>query len=290
MVIHHSEAYPYQPGGVLARRRYAPVVSDGTRILVGSGTRTLAQMQAWRNSLDANMLRFFTAASITNAGQKLAIANLISALKAAGLWSKLFALYPFVGGNATAHAQNLLSASYPITWAGGITHDPNGVTGNGTTGTGLCTGLGGVSAMTVSNASIGVYARSDGSSGNRLALGAIAGGNAIVLRPRHSDAFDFAIGTLVNSGPSATTAVGLKGFSSNGTIHAYERGSDIGTSRAATGTKPAAEIYLLSIDGAQDFSTANLAAAYAGAYLTAPENATLNEIIQDYQTALGRNV
>src|SRR5205085_1059836 len=73
--------------------------------------------------------------------QKTLVNNLVVSLKGAGLWTKLKAIYPYVGGSATAHKWNLkdprvLDAAYRITWSGGVTHNANGVTFDGSTGYG----------------------------------------------------------------------------------------------------------------------------------------------------------
>lgn len=88
---------------------------------------------------DADALAFINAAGITNSTQIGAINNLVSDLKAYGLWSKIIAFYPFVGGTASAHKFNLvnpqdLNAAYRLVFNGGITHNASGITGNGTNG------------------------------------------------------------------------------------------------------------------------------------------------------------
>jgi hypothetical protein len=58
-------------------------------------------------------------------------------LKSTGVYSKMKAMYPFVGGTAASHAINALtSTQYTITWFGGMTHGVSGSTGNGTNGYG----------------------------------------------------------------------------------------------------------------------------------------------------------
>lgn len=92
-----------------------------------------------KEDVDANT--FFTAAGITDPTQKSAVTSMVIALKAAGLWTISKAIYPFVGNAAASTKYNLkdprdLDAAYRIVWAGGVTHDSNGVTFNGTTGVG----------------------------------------------------------------------------------------------------------------------------------------------------------
>lgn len=68
----------------------------------------VAQLQRWRHI------------AITN--------NLVTGLKTDDIWSLLTALYPFVGGTASAHSINLKnSGQYQITWNGVVLHDSGGV-------------------------------------------------------------------------------------------------------------------------------------------------------------------
>ena len=60
-------------------------------------------------------------------------------LKGYGLWTKMKAIYPFVGGTATTHKWNLKDprdsdAAFRLTFSGGWTHSANGADPNGTTG------------------------------------------------------------------------------------------------------------------------------------------------------------
>lgn len=92
-------------------------------------------------SLDPDAQAFITATGITNAVQVNAINQLVINLKLDNLWSKCVAIYPLVGGTATTHKYNLKNplddnAAFRVTWNGGVTHDSNGITGNGTNGYG----------------------------------------------------------------------------------------------------------------------------------------------------------
>jgi hypothetical protein len=56
---------------------------------------------------DVDALAFIAAASITDSTQQSAIDTLVKSLKSANIWTKMKALYPFVGGTATTHKFNL---------------------------------------------------------------------------------------------------------------------------------------------------------------------------------------
>ena len=89
-------------------------------------------------SWDADALAFITAASITDVTQKSAVNTLVTSLKTNGIWTKMKAIYPMVGGTAISHKFNLkdardLDVAYRLVFAGGWTHSSNGALPNGTT-------------------------------------------------------------------------------------------------------------------------------------------------------------
>lgn len=66
--------------------------------------------------------------------QGTAVNNLFVSLKSAGLYSKMVAMYPFVGGTANSHAINACNiGTHTITFFGGWTHNSSGITANGST-------------------------------------------------------------------------------------------------------------------------------------------------------------
>jgi hypothetical protein len=83
-------------------------------------------------SIEVN--NFIFNAGITNATQQSALNTLVNTLKTANIWTKMKAVYPMVGGNATSHRYNLVNTSnYLLTFNGGWTHSASGATPNGTT-------------------------------------------------------------------------------------------------------------------------------------------------------------
>jgi hypothetical protein len=94
---------------------------------------------------DLDAQNFFTrviaAGGILSANEQLAIDVFVKQMKAEGLWTKMKAIYPMVGGGngitvqrQSACSQNLKSTSFTGTFSGGWTYSSNGVQGNGTTG------------------------------------------------------------------------------------------------------------------------------------------------------------
>lgn len=89
--------------------------------------------------LDVDASAFITAAAITDATQQSAIDTLVTGLKTDGIWTKMKAIYPFIGGTASSHKYNLkdprdLDAAFRLSFLGGWTHSSLGSTANGTNG------------------------------------------------------------------------------------------------------------------------------------------------------------
>lgn len=80
---------------------------------------------------DADAAAFIAAAGITNQTQQVAINSLVVTLKNYGLWSKMKAAYPMVGGTAAAHKYNLVNpadtdAAFRLVFSGTWTHSATG--------------------------------------------------------------------------------------------------------------------------------------------------------------------
>jgi hypothetical protein len=85
--------------------------------------------------LDPDAQAFLTAASISDATITSAINTLVLDLKANNLWTKMKAIYPFVGGTASTHKWNLkdpqdTNAAFRLVFFGGWTHSSLGATPN----------------------------------------------------------------------------------------------------------------------------------------------------------------
>lgn len=90
------------------------------------------------NVPDADADAFIVAAGITDQTQINAISQLVADLKGYAIWSKMKAIYPFVGGTASTHKWNLkdprdLDVAFRLVFTGGWTHTNNGALPNGTT-------------------------------------------------------------------------------------------------------------------------------------------------------------
>lgn len=87
---------------------------------------------------DSDAQAFISAAAISNTTQKDAINQLVLDLKAAGIWNRMVAIYPFIGGTASSHKWNLkdprdLDAAKRLVFSGSWTHSENGALPDGST-------------------------------------------------------------------------------------------------------------------------------------------------------------
>jgi hypothetical protein len=114
-----------------------PGLSRTVALDQGSITFTGQDMTATQVDADAEAL--ITAGPITDSTEQSAWRTLVAGLKADGLWSKTLAIYPFLGSSAGTtkyNGKNPLdtNAAFRLTMYGGLTHDSQGVTGNGSNG------------------------------------------------------------------------------------------------------------------------------------------------------------
>ena len=136
-------------------------------------------------SNDADAQAFIDAAGITDATQQSAINTLVTDLKGYGIWTKMKAIYPFVGGTSSTHKWNLkdprdLDAAFRLVFAGGITHSSTGALWNGTNGY-ANTYLSPATSLTTSSGHFSYYSRSNPANAAQYEMGTseVIGGLAV---------------------------------------------------------------------------------------------------------------
>jgi hypothetical protein len=125
---------------------------------------------------DPDAQAFFTASGLTGATELNAVNQLVLDMKAYGIWSKMKAIYPFVGGTAALHKWNLkdpqdTNAAFRLVFNGGWTHSATGALPNGTNGyanTFLAT-----SAIGLNSGHISFYSRSNLAQASSIEIGAL---------------------------------------------------------------------------------------------------------------------
>lgn len=247
---------------------------------------------------DPDAAAYFAAAGITDSSQKSAYSAFVTALKGYSIYSKLFALYPFLGGTASSHKWNAINpvdsdAAFRIVWNGGVTHSANGVQGNGTTGYGDTKFVPSTSGFTTTSGSLGIYIRTNAAGGYDFSAsnGAGSSSNAVIARYT-GDNFFVGYGSL--TAVANTDSRGLFCCVRNGASN--NEGFKNGTRVINTASGQSLQSSALTIcadnraGSYTEYSSRQYALAYIGQGMSTTEQANLYTAVQAFQTALGRNV
>jgi hypothetical protein len=256
---------------------------------------------------DADAQAFITAAAITDATQQSAIDTLVTGLKTDGLWTKMKAIYPFVGGTATSHKFNLkdprdLDAAFRLVFSGGWTHSSTGALPNGTNAYADTKFKPSTNGLLYNNNHISFYSRTTAANGSTgfydLGSGNDAATDSLSIWSRRSantagydssgipanritfsntDGKGFYLGTAPN-----TTAKFFKNGISQGSLTL--------TNQAITNANTYIGAFLNSTSLAIYYSLKEQAFASLGNGLTDTESANLYTRIQAFQTTLARQV
>jgi hypothetical protein len=242
--------------------------------------------------LNPDAQAFITATGITNPTEISAINTLVNDLQGYGLWSKMKAIYPFVGGTSTTCKYNLkdprdLDAAFRLVFNGGWTFASTGATPNGTNGY-ADTKLNSFTNLTQTSISFGIYYRTV--VGGTPIEGTYTG-DALSISPRGTDTY-FSVGAYAVIGIS-DTSLGFKAVSRNGSsVKSYINSTQIGSGTSANDC-PNLTIYLgaLNFNGSSGFYSSNQEAfAFIGDGLTDTEASNFYTAVQAFQTTLGRQV
>jgi hypothetical protein len=261
---------------------YTAVQTFQTTLGRSIGTQTVS---------DADAQAFVTAASITDQVQATAINNLVIGMKADGLWTKMKAVYPFVGGTATSNSYNLKdTAQYQITWNGGVTHSSTGVTFNGTNGFGN-TGLNDSTILNIDNKHISMYQRNVLVSFTGSSMG-ISNSNRFYLDFGGSNYSTLGMSQSPFAVQTPQRGMFVMSKTANGSFKYFQNAL---TPVTKTGTNNAQNLnYFVgaSNNGGSgvDYTSANLAFVSLGDGLTDTEVTDLRTRVQAFQTTLNRQV
>lgn len=255
-------------------------------------------MMAGGIPLDPDAQAFLNAAGITNATITTAIDTLVIQLKTIGVWTKLKAIYPFVGGTATTHKFNLknpadTNAAFRLAFVGGWTHSVNGVQGNGVNAY-ADTKLNELLVLTTNNEHISIYSRTN-IANNGCDMGVSDGAGS------GTNIFSFLSNTFFarvhDNGAGITNTAGSLGhFISNrvglSQVRAFQNGVLKLLNNASTNLKVNQNftISALNFGSFGNFSIRQIALASIGDGLTDTEAANYYSAVQAFQTTLGRQV
>jgi len=266
-------------------------------ILGGNTGIYLASLTPPTPAVDPDAQAFITAASITDPTQQSAINQLVVDLKGYGVWTKMKAVYPMVGGTSTSTSYNLVNtALYQISWSGGVTWGVNGVQFGGVNGYGN-TGLNQSSVLSQNSQHISFYSRTN-TDGNFSEIGLKSSGSAYTLiQTKYSNIFVGAVNEFYNFADNSANANG-QGFYVGNRIGAtvrnnWKNGSKVHTSSSTSQTQANFNFFVGALNNAgtaSAYSNKQCAFASIGDGLTDTEAANFYTAVQAFQTTLGRQV
>jgi len=250
---------------------------------------------------DTNAQAFITATGITDSTQQGAIDVLVKGLKTDLLWTKMLAIYPFVGGTATTCKFNLKNPvdtdlGHRLNFVGGWTFSNNGVQGNGTTAY-ANTFLAPSTHWTLGNSSISHYSRTNSvDAGTPYGTKTGAANSSLYLT--------FSVGTsnILHNTNSAFTLSPIPTTSATNLIHSRINTTQVnaglnGTMATYTNSEGQLSNHPIYLGARNDNNTSinlyysrQMAFAHIGTGLTTAECTLLYNRIQTFQTTLGRQV
>lgn len=262
-------------------------------------------------SFDADALAFITAASITDNTQKTVINTLVTDLKNANIWTKMKAIYPFVGGSATSHKWNLkdprdLDAAYRLVFSGGWTHTSTGALPNGSN-TYADTKFNPSTALSVNNTHLSFYSRTDIVRDDEfvIGVGTNLGANLFTMAVKRNVLYTsqtalFDSGTYPSGRIGYTNSDGrgyfIGSITANNSRNFYKNNTLVANSTSVYNqTFGSANIFIGAYNnydggGATSYTNKECAFATIGDGLNSSETSALYNAVQAFQTTLGRQV
>jgi hypothetical protein len=248
---------------------------------------------------DPDAQAFITAAAITDATQQAAIDNLVKGLKSDNIWTKMKAIYPFVGGTASTHKWNLkdprdLDAAFRLVFNGGWTHSSNGAQGNGVNSF-ANPFLSSSANLQLNSAHVSYYSRTN--SGDNMVM---MGTQSLYVLARwtqyHANNSLESDQGGINTGN--TTAGFFMSNRTSGSAMKYQINNSIQTDSTSTAATASIQenlpIYLgcqySAAVGVRLYNNYQTAFSTIGDGLTDTEAANLYTRVQNFQVALSRNV
>lgn len=244
--------------------------------------------------LDSDASAFVSRQGTADAVEISAINTMVRSLKAASLWTRFHAIYPFIGSTPTAQSKNLLADSYNITWTGTpTTSSAAGVTGNGSSVYGS-TGINPTTIGAQNNLSGYIYCRGE-STALGYFFGATDANSRFGLQRNGSYMGRHGPNSQTNNTAISATTTDFSDHyainrSSSTAVELYQGSSVVTAVESSTGV-PTGSIYVLARYNSGSpggYSDANLGLFAVGQSLSAAEWTTFRGIVEAYQTTLGR--
>jgi len=254
---------------------------------------------------DPDAQAFFTASGLTGATNLNAVNQLVLDLKSYGIWTKMKAIYPIIGGTAALHKWNLkdprdLDAAFRLVFNGGWTHSSTGALPNGTNGyadtkLNMSTNYSVNTSVHISyySRTSGAFTSQDMSVFNGTTYTALA-----IQRGTAPNQSFFAANETV-SYISATDTNGAAFYISNRTAlnvnNGWRNSTKVATGTNIAGIRPSLNMFLanMNVNGSPDaglYGQRECAFASIGDGLTDTDAGNLYTAVQAFNTTQGRNV
>lgn len=255
------------------------------------------------NDPDAQLFITATGISGTNA---TATNKLVIDLKAANIWTKMKAVYPFVGNTASSQKYNLkdprdLNAAYRLSFFGGGTFSANGYLPNGTNAYADTFLAPSTAPLTNNSTHISIYSRTN-ILANTSDIGSLTGSGLININTRYNDGNLYADQYNFTSNRITIANANSQGFylssrTSSTVFKLFKNASQFGSTVTNVSTPNVTtitdKIYLSSLNNsgvATNFSNRELAFASIGDGLTDAEALAFYNAVQTFNTTLNRQV
>ena len=281
--------------------------------IYGDGTRIVGDANALEQTLHPTVMAYINIMQSASGGNYImsineidAVNNMVQALVANGILTKMKALYPIIGGTAAAHKFNLIDsrdadAAFRLSFlGGGWIHSANGIQGNGTSSYAntflnpLAQGL------TTASAHLAFYGRttSTSSDGAEIANFSSAALGGLVIQGKTGFINRYFYGLSLAASRSITPPViGMIAGSSVSTARRdlYQNGLSVANNNSTDNfTMQNWSLYIgagnLNNGTPGSWSNAQIAFASIGNGLTATEVKAFSTIVQAFQRKLGRQV
>lgn len=268
-----------------------PFGKPGSRSLYpafrSAGALALSKGVGFESETEALIARFTTPPTLQ---RKTQINTLIKALKTAGVWSKLDALYVLAAHDAQAARRNWIADAYNLTAVSAPTFSADrGYTGNGSSSylaTGLNPSTGG--KYTQNSASLGVWVRTE-SNANYCDIG-VDSGVIGSIRPRVTGLLSASTNGPATL-PAVGSSVGLSAWSrtADAVVEVYKNGASLADATTVSSGLPNADFALLARGKPtpDQYSANQIAAAFIGPGLTDANQSDTYAAMNTYLQAVG---
>jgi hypothetical protein len=263
---------------------------------VSAYVTTSNQVDAVDSALDPDAEAFLIAAGITDPTITDAINTLVVDMKGYGVWTKMKAIYPMVGGTATTHKYNLkdprdLDAAFRLQFFGSWTHSPTGALPNGSNAY-ADTYFNPSTNFALTSCSMSYYNRTNTALGYDMGAFDGSGGDNMIAS-RYTGTTDAYTSFGAGYTSASTSAIGLiMGCNISNTENLYKNGTQIATQSREilyvnlTITLAASNRIIVPTE----FTDHECAFSSIGDGLTDTEAANFYTAVQAFQTILNRQI